>query len=304
MAKITVIGSISTDFVVETAKLPAMGETVEGKSFQTSFGGKGANQAVACARLGAETVMLGAVGQDVFGQQLLTNLTANGIHTDNVERVTQSSGSAFITLFDSDNAIVYVAGANGMYGPDSVDKVMDQSAVFQTSDLVLIQNETPADTVRHVIDRCSQLNIPLLLNPAPARELAPAYLDKVTFLTPNETEFTVLFPDETMDSVLKRYPNKLIITLGSKGAMYHDGESIQIVPPVQIDQVVDTTGAGDTFNGAFAYAFSSGLPIRDSIRFGNIAAGLSIQKAGAQTGAPTLRQMKEHESFEKEWNFK
>lgn len=304
MATITVIGSISTDFVVETDRRPLMGETVEGNAFSTSFGGKGANQAVAAARLGARTSMLGAVGEDAFGNQLLTNLSENGIAVNNVERVTHSSGSAFITLVDGDNSIIYVPGANGAYSPALLKQVLENDSVLQNSDLVLVQNETPVDTVEYLIRKCSALDIKLLLNPAPAREIKRELLDLVTFLTPNESEFNVLFPGEDRETVLAKYPNKLIITLGSKGAVFHDGEEIQSIPSLKIDKVVDTTGAGDTFNGAFAFAYASGLTIKDSIKFGNLAAGLSIQKAGAQTGAPTLEQMKEHEYFEKEWDLK
>lgn len=304
MAKITVIGSISTDFVVETDRRPLMGETVEGKAFSTSFGGKGANQAVAAARLGAETAMLGAVGEDAFGDQLLMNLKDNGIAVNNVERVTQSSGSAFITLVEGDNSIIYVPGANGAYSEDMLEQVFEKETVFQQSDLVLVQNETPVKSVEYLIKKCSELSIPLLLNPAPAREIDRGLLEKVTFLTPNETECDVLFPGEDRNDLLAKYPNKLIITLGSKGAVFHDGEQVRSVPSLKVDKVVDTTGAGDTFNGAFAFAYASGLTIKDSIKFGNLAAGMSIQKPGAQTGAPSLEQMKEHKHFEKEWRFK
>lgn len=304
MPKITVVGSISTDFVVETDKRPSMGETVEGKTFNTSFGGKGANQAVASARLGAETHMLGAVGQDTFGEELLNNLRTNHIFVENVERVTHSSGSAFITLYNRDNSIIYVPGANGAYSPDRLEALVNGQTVIQKSDIVLVQNETPEETVNKLIERCHELNVPLLLNPAPARGLDQNLIEKVAFLTPNETEFEVLFPGETMEDVLKQYPNKLIVTLGSKGSTYFDGKSVQVIPSLTVANVVDTTGAGDTFNGAFAFAFASGLPIKDSIQFANIAAGLSIQKVGAQTGAPTLDQMKEHDHFEKAWHFK
>lgn len=304
MPNITVVGSISTDFVVETEKRPSMGETVEGKGFSTSFGGKGANQAVAAARLGAKTHMLGAVGQDTFGDELLNNLEKNRISVSGVERVTRSSGSAIITLYQQDNSIIYVPGANGEYSSEKLEALIEQQSTLQESDIVMVQNETPEDTVNKLIEKCDELNVPLLLNPAPARALNQALIEKVSFLTPNETEFDVLFPGEKMDDVLRRYPNKLIITLGSRGSTFFDGESIKVVPSLKVENVVDTTGAGDTFNGAFAFAYASGLPIEDSIHFGNIAAGLSIQKVGAQTGAPTLEQMKEHERFEKAWHFK
>ncbi|MER2064395.1 MAG: ribokinase, partial [Alkalibacterium sp.] len=207
MPKITVVGSISTDFVVETEKRPSMGETVEGKKFSTSFGGKGANQAVASARLGGNVHMLGAVGFDTFGDELLENLQENHIHVNGVERVTQSSGSAFITLFDSDNSIIYVPGANGEYTPDKLEAFVDTHSVIQESDLVMVQNETPNETVRKLIELCDELKVPVLLNPAPARPLDKDLIDKVAFITPNESEFEVLFPGQEMETVLREYPN-------------------------------------------------------------------------------------------------
>lgn len=301
MPNVTVVGSISTDFIIETDKQPVMGETVEGNHFSTSFGGKGANQAIAAARLGAEVSMVGAVGKDSFGRNLLTNLIENGVSVTGVENVDEPSGTAFITLYKGDNAIIYVPGANGSYTPDKLDTFLKEYETIQKSDLVLVQNETPENTVGHLIDICYEKNIPLLLNPAPARPMETEYIEKVTFLTPNETEFTTLFPDETMEDVLRKYPNKVIVTLGSEGALFFDGSSMQHVPSIKVKNVVDTTGAGDTFNGALAFAYTSGLTIKESIQFANLAAGLSIQKIGAQSGTPTLEELRKSPGFKEEW---
>lgn len=292
MPKITVAGSISTDFVVETDKRPSVGETVEGRTFTTSFGGKGANQAIAAARAGAETIMLGAVGDDIFGEKLVMNFEENEVDSSCVERVTQSSGSAFITLSKGDNSIIYIPGANNSYSPAMIDKVLKGTQIIQESDMVLVQNEIPEETVNYLIRKCNKLNIPVLLNPAPARKLGNKLIEQVTILTPNESEFDILFPEMDLNKAVESYPNKLIVTLGSDGAVFHDGQEIQFIPAHKVKNVVDTTGAGDTFNGAFAYAYSSGLSIKNSVRFGNAAAGLSIQKNGAQEGAPSLDQIK------------
>lgn len=303
MKKISVLGSISTDFVVETAVRPQVGETVEGNEFSTSFGGKGANQAVASSRLGAQVSMIGAVGEDTFGDELLKNLEQNGVFTGDVERVTQSSGSAFIVLQDGDNSIIYVPGANGAYTKEHLKALSQPGGTLETTDMVLVQNETPQAVVEELIRTCQDKDIPLLYNPAPARVIAHEWVEKVAFLTPNETEFAVMFPNESMDDVLKQYPNKLIVTLGDKGAKFFDGEEIKLVPSVKVDKVVDTTGAGDTFNGSFAFAYAHGLDIRNSIKFANLAAALSIQKAGAQGGAPTLEEMKGQDAYEETWHF-
>ncbi|MFO8068742.1 MAG: ribokinase [Alkalibacterium sp.] len=301
MVKITVVGSISTDFVIETDKRPQIGETVEGKNFSTAFGGKGANQAVAAARLGAEVFMVGTVGNDTFAEELKRNLKENKIFLNNVERVTHlPSGSAVITIQDGDNAIIYIPGANNALTPERIAMLRED---LKMSDLVVVQNEVPVDAIEELVNVCTELDVPVLYNPAPARKLSAEAIEKVRFITPNETEFSVLFPGEKMEEVLARYPDKLLVTAGSEGVYYHDGTKVKLVPANKVVPV-DTTGAGDTFNGAFAVAWSNGLSIEESIRFGNLAASLSIQKMGAQTGIPTLDEMKGSKKYEKKWHLK
>ncbi|WP_027109063.1 ribokinase [Lacticigenium naphthae] len=301
MAKITVVGSISTDFIIQTDKRPQVGETVEGKDFSTAFGGKGANQAVAAARLGAEVSMIGTVGKDTFADELLGNLKASGIFTGNVERVTElPSGSAVITIKEGDNAIIYIPGANNALTAERIGQLQPD---LKTNDLVIVQNEVPVAAIEELVRVCTEVEVPILYNPAPARGLSAEAIEQVRFITPNETEFEVLFPGEKMEDVLAQYPNKLLITAGSQGVYYHDGTQVKLVPANKVEPV-DTTGAGDTFNGAFAVAWSAGLSIEESIRFGNLAASLAIQKMGAQTGIPTLEEMKRSEKYEKTWNLK
>ena len=301
MVKITVVGSISTDFVIETDQRPQVGETVEGKNFTTAFGGKGANQAVAAARLGADVAMVGTVGNDTFAEKLKQNLKENNIFLSNVERVTHlPSGSAVITIQDGDNAIIYIPGANNALTPGRINKARED---LETSDLVVVQNEVPVEAIEELIRICSEIDVPVLYNPAPARKVSAEAIEKVRFITPNETEFNVLFPGEKMADVLARYPDKLLVTAGSKGVYYHDGKEVKLVPANKVTPV-DTTGAGDTFNGAFAVAWSNGLTIAESIRFGNLAASLAIGKMGAQTGVPTLEEMKGNDKYEKKWDIK
>lgn len=301
MSKITVIGSLATDFVVTVDKRPVVGETIIGNDFKTTFGGKGANQAVAAARLGSQVTMIGKVGADTFGTEIIANLKENQIVVSSVEPVTHlPSGSAHITLADGDNSIVVIPGANNAV---DIQQLTKNQELLKTSDLVLLQQEIPSETVEAIVDFCFQHQIPTVLNPAPARSISQTVIDKVTYLTPNEHEFEELFPQLTVSEGLAKYPNKLIITVGSKGVLFNNGEEEILVPSYQVTPV-DTTGAGDTFNGAFSVALTNQLSVAESIRFGNLAASLSIQKFGAQGGMPKLEELKEQAAYEKTWNFK
>ncbi|MGN7356446.1 ribokinase [Paenibacillus sp. SAF-054] len=283
MAKIIVVGSSSIDLVVTSTKRPGAGETVLGDSFKTVPGGKGANQAVAAARLGAEVVMIGRVGDDHFGEAILNNFKFNQVSTSYVEPVTHmESGTAHITLAEGDNSIVVIKAANNEVTPAYIDKSID---ALSGADMVMIQQEIPVETVTHVSRICKEKQIPLLLNPAPARPLEEEVIENAAYITPNEHEAEILFSDLSVSEALRKYPNKLFITEGSKGVRYFDGEKEVLVPSYKVE-AVDTTGAGDTFNAAFAVALAEGKPIFDSVRFANRAASLSVTKFGAQGGMP------------------
>ncbi|HZK47408.1 MAG TPA: ribokinase [Atopostipes sp.] len=298
MKKIMVIGSISTDFNVQTDRRPKVGETVKGQRFSTSFGGKGANQAVAAARLGANVHMVGTVGSDEFGHLLIDNLEANGISTTLVEQVNNvESGSAHIILADNDNSIIYIPGANNEFKEERLDKLKDE---MKTAEYVIIQNEIPMPIISGLIEICDELSVKIIYNPAPAEEMDLDLIDKVTYFTPNENEFSLLFPELTLEEGLKTYPNKLIITLGDEGVAYSNGEEIIQIPSYKV-KVKDTTGAGDTFNGALAYALSVDADLKTSIQFANLVAAISIQKDGAQGGMPTLEEVIRNEDFNPEW---
>jgi len=288
MTKLVVIGSSSIDLVVTAHKRPEKGETILGESFKTVPGGKGANQAVAAARLGADVYMVGCVGQDDFGRTILENFKKNGVNTEYMEPITDiETGTAHITLAEGDNSIIVVQGANKYVSPDYIKKAMD---VFDNADMVLIQQEIPAETVEYVAEICNEKGIPLLLNPAPSRPVSQAVIEKATYITPNETEAAVLFAGENAKEAMKKYHNKVFITEGSKGVRFHDGQKEVLVPSYKVE-AVDTTGAGDTFNAAFAVALSEGKSIQDSIQFANRAASLSVTKFGAQGGMPTRAEV-------------
>ncbi|WP_458464553.1 ribokinase [Paenibacillus sp.] len=290
MAKICVIGSSSMDLVVTSSRRPGAGETVLGDSFKTVPGGKGANQAVAAARLGAEVAMIGRVGDDAFGKDILENFRANAVNTRNVKPVTHlESGTAHIILAEGDNSIVVVEAANREVTPAYVDEAAE---VIRDADIVLIQQEIPEETVIHVSALCAEFGTPLLLNPAPARTLPQEVIDNAAYITPNEHEAEILFQGMSPAQALRKYPNKLFITEGSKGVRYFDGTEEILVPTYKVE-AVDTTGAGDTFNAAFAVALAEGKPLQESIRFANRAASLSVTKFGAQGGMPTRDEVEE-----------
>lgn len=288
MNKIVVIGSCNMDVVVLADKRPGAGETVLGKSLHISPGGKGANQAVAAAKLGAQVTMIGAVGSDDYGRQMLKILQNHGINTDHIAiRDQVPTGTAHITLAEGDNSIIVLLGANA-----TVDKqLIDTSwSAIQEADLVLLQNEIPLDTIGYVTQQCAQAKIPVLVNPAPAAPLKPEWLEAATFITPNEHELSALYPGQNAKAVMMANPEKIIVTLGKQGVAYASQKRIERVPGFIVEPV-DTTGAGDTFNGAFAKAIANGQSIRDSITYGNAAAALSIQKLGAQEGMPNHAQV-------------
>lgn len=228
--------------------------------------------------------MIGCVGEDSFGETILSNLQANGVITEYVEPVTDiESGTAHIILAEGDNSIVVVKAANDRITPDYVDQAAE---VIQAADIVLIQQEIPEETVVHVSELCARYQVPLMLNPAPARPVPSVVIERAAYMTPNEHEAAILFGDEPLGDVLRRYPNKLIVTEGKRGVRYFDGNEEVVVPGYKVE-AVDTTGAGDTFNGAFAVALSEGMSMADSLRFANRAASLSVMKFGAQGGMPS-----------------
>ncbi len=279
---ITVIGSINMDIVVKTDIFPKQGETVLGNLFTTIPGGKGANQAVAAARLGSPVQMIGAVGEDSFGKELYSNLKNENIDVDAIAKTTNSTGIANILLHDNDNRIIVVPGANFDVTKEVVDANLER---IKKSSIVMMQLEIPVETIEYVLDLCQQLNIPVLLNPAPAGNFKKEWIEKVTYLTPNETECEYLFGAD-VEAILSKYPNKMIVTLGGDGAAFHNGEKFVKITGYKTTPV-DTTGAGDTFNGAFAHAIISGYSIDKAVQFANIAASLSVEKFGAQGGMPS-----------------
>ncbi|MEH7076543.1 ribokinase [Neobacillus drentensis] len=288
--KITVIGSINMDLVTSTNRVPILGETVMGESFHTIPGGKGANQAVAAARLGADVTMIGCVGQDLFGQDLLKHLKAQGVNVEHVEPVTDSStGIAAITISNGENHIIVIPGANYHVTPVFVASFED---VIAASDILLLQLEIPLESVEKAVELASKHRVKVVLNPAPIQPLPKALLEKVDYLTPNEYEQQLLFDSiEWTEEERQEMLRKCIITRGSKGITFYQDEKVEI-PSYKVN-VVDTTGAGDSFNGGFAYAICQGASLKEACQFASAVAALSVTKLGAQGGMPTMQEVQD-----------
>ncbi|GGF18899.1 ribokinase [Halobacillus andaensis] len=287
---VCVVGSINMDLTVSTSVIPNQGETVLGESFATYPGGKGANQAVAAARLGSHVKMVGAVGHDVFGISLKEHLQKEGIDTSSTELIPeQSTGTATIILSNNDNRIIVAPGANRSVTPSYVEK---HRAAIEESDIILLQMEIPIETISYVVTIAKELNISVILNPAPYQPLPAAILNQVDYMTPNALEAELFKNDLIDDDLLEKW----ITTKGEQGSsLYVNGKEVHI--PGYPVPVKDTTGAGDTFNGALATQLAQGISIKKAVSFANAAAALSVTEKGAQGGMPTLGEV---ENFLKE----
>lgn len=278
---ITVVGSINMDLVVRTERFPKQGETALGDLYTTIPGGKGANQAVAAASLKSDVKMVGAVGTDAFGEVLIEGLENKGVGVDHVKQLEGMSGIANILLSEGDNRIIVVPGANHLLKEEEMDQL---ESLFSASELVIVQLEIPLAVVQRTLEICYRLGTPTILNPAPATGYRSEMEPYWTYQTPNESEAEEIFGAD-WEAALEQFPNRLIVTLGKRGARYFDGEK-HVTVEGYTTKAVDTTGAGDTFNGALAVALSEKMPFEEAVRFANAAASLSVEKMGAQGGMP------------------
>ncbi|WP_223454348.1 ribokinase [Pseudomonas sp. GL-RE-19] len=294
-AKVVVIGSLNMDLVTRAPRLPKGGETLIGQSFTTVSGGKGANQAVAAARLGAQVSMIGCVGSDAYGEALRGALLAEQIDCQAVSTVEGSSGVALIVVDDSSqNSIVIVPGANGALTAEAIDRF---DSVIRAADVLICQLEVPDASVGHALKRGRELGKTVILNPAPASRPLPAdWYASIDYLIPNESEASALSglsvdSLETAQAAATRLialgAGKVIITLGAQGSLFADGLRFEHFPAPAV-KAVDTTAAGDTFVGGFAAALAAGNDEAQAIRFGQVAAALSVTCAGAQPSIPAL----------------
>lgn len=292
---IVVVGSINIDLVVGADRIPGVGETVVGNSFNTFYGGKGANQAVAAAKLGYPVAMVGNVGSDAFGAQLRDGLRAAGVDTANVNAVDGPSGVALITTgLNGENNIVVVPGANGSLSCASLERAIP---LLERAGFLLTQLEIPLETVDYLAQFAERHNIPLMLDPAPARELSRDLLRRVLWITPNETEAAELLKTNTRDGdqsfeaaadlLLACGVQNVLLKLGSRGCLIAQATLTKKHVPAFSLGVVDTTAAGDAFNAGFAVGLLRGHGVGDSAIFASAVAAISVTRAGAQPSMPS-----------------
>ena len=297
---IIVVGSINMDLVAHARQIPVPGQTVIGTGFDTTPGGKGANQAVAAARLGYPVKMIGAVGApregnfDVFGQALLDNLAEAGVDTASVARVSGPSGIASILVAENgENSIVVVPGANAKMDCATIDR---QAALIRSAGMVLCQLELPLETVRHTLALCAEAGVPVVLDPAPAAQLPNEAFRQATWFTPNETEAAfylgaISAPEQAARQLLDMGLKGVVLKRGAEGAYVAvAGGKAAWVKPFSV-QAVDTVAAGDCFNGAFAVALLEGQDPWAAARFASAAAAISVTRRGAQASMPSRAEV-------------
>ncbi len=293
MSNVLVIGSSNTDLVIHTPRFPSPGETLLGGTFFTAPGGKGANQAVAAARAGACVTFIARVGLDDFGKQAIANFKTEGIQTDHIfQDPNLPSGVAFILVDQKgENSIVVALGANAAL---STGQLESAEAAFKRADICLLQLETPIETIVYAVSMAKQHHLPVILNPAPAAHLPPSLWPDLYLITPNETETHLLtgihpgtqaLAEQAAHIMQQKGVQNVIITLGARGALLVTPDQTVLVPAPSVS-VVDTTAAGDAFNGALACAIGQGKPLDLAVRFACAAGALTVSKKGAQPALP------------------
>ena len=298
MKSVLVVGSSNTDMIIRVPRIPRPGETVLGGEFSMAAGGKGANQAVAAARAGGRVTFVARVGEDGFGDRALAGFAAEGIDTRFVLRTPGApSGLALITVDErGENSISVASGANALLSAGDVEAA---AAAFSAADIVLLQLESPLPTVKAALRLARDKGVPVVLNPAPARPLADDLLRRVAVLTPNEPEAELLAGVPVRDEegareaaarLRARGPAAVVVTLGERGAYASSLEFDGLVPAFKAVPV-DTTAAGDVFNGALAVALAEELPMIEALRFAQAAAAISVTRPGAQPSAPTRAEI-------------
>ena len=300
MKNIVVIGSTNTDMVVKASRLPAGGETVLGGEFLMNAGGKGANQAVAAARYGNRVVFVAKTGNDLFGERVRSSLREDDIVTDYVSiDPLHPSGVALITIdARAENCIVVASGANMYLSTADVDAASEE---ISTADVVLMQLESPIETVTYAARMAAEAGVKVVLNPAPApdKPLPEELMRSLYLITPNRSEASRLSGIEVKDlasareaakAILDRGPQSVIITLGGDGSLVYDGQEFTFIEATKVE-AVDTTAAGDTFNGVLATMVAEGQNLIDAAREASLAAAISVTRMGAQPAAPTRAEV-------------
>lgn len=298
MKNVVVVGSLNMDLVMEVQRIPKIGETIKGEKMSYLIGGKGSNQAVSACRLGSKVSMIGCVGQDEFGDKMLNHLKEEGINIEGIKRKKDTfTGIATIFVTENDNSIVVIPGANDFCDKELIDKNIE---TIKSADILITQLEIPIETVSYALKVAKENGVKTILNPAPASEISKEILSNVDFITPNETEFEIIsgktfkngneLEKEMIEWQSINSSTRLIVTRGKDGSSYVDGYEVQTIKTIKVD-VKDTTGAGDTFNGALAYGLINEISVREAVNFAGTAASLSVTKLGAQAGMPRFEEV-------------
>ena len=296
MNKILVIGSLNADLVVRSPRFPSPGETIQGENLVTIPGGKGANQAVAAARLGAQVAMIGRVGTDAFGSMLINNLKQNKVNADRVIKDGSSATGTAVIVVDSQgqNSIILSPGANGKVTPSDINP-----GSFSSSSLLLLQLEIPIETVIHSANLAREKGLLVLLNPAPAHDLPDDLLKTADYILPNETELGLLTGKPVKDlamvgaagvSLLARGAKNIIATLGAQGALIVNKDGVKLIPSFKVN-IVDTTAAGDAFIGGLAVGLLNGKSLEDAVQYACACGALAVTKFGAQPSLPNAEDV-------------
>jgi ribokinase len=287
---LSVVGSLNVDLIADVETLPQPGQTISAHRFVTLPGGKGANQAVAAAKLGAQVSMYGCIGSDSYGQFILTSLSQAGVNAENVRTQEGNTGMALILVENSgENEIVVIPGANGQFTPNVFGQ-MDLHAI-QKADVLMLQLEIPMETVFAAAQTAHAAGVPVILNPAPARELSIELLKNVDILIPNQNELENLTAKGySLESLFSLGVQVVLETRGSDGVLIHTPTDTHHVPAIPVE-TVDTVGAGDTFVAAFAVAYSSGKELIYAVNYANQSAALSTTRKGVQSSFPTVEEM-------------
>lgn len=301
MKKIVILGSLNIDLVITTDRLPKIGETIHGDHIDYMIGGKGSNQAVAASRMEISTSLIGCVGKDTFGEKILKHLSKEKLDISCI-RCEKNIFTGLATVFKtkSDNAIVVIPGANDCCDKQIIEENME---IIKQADILLTQLEIPMQTIEYALQKAKEFGVITILNPAPYKDLPTRLFKSIDYITPNQIEFESMIGRRLVDSIdleteMLEWSEKnnvnLIVTRGSEGSSYIEDGKVYTVPCINNVEVVDTTGAGDTFNGILAYAIAEGIGLREAVKMACSGASLSITAFGAQSGMPTTEELKKY----------
>lgn len=299
MKKILVIGSANADLLINTERMPKLGETVTGWGFTTNAGGKGLNQAVAVAKLGGDVGFLGVLGQDANGDMLLDVLNKNNIIYKGIRVDGVPTGSALVTLVNGDNFIILNEGTNGMVTPELIEEKTD---VIAAADYIVLQLEIPVESVVRIAEIAQNLGKTVILNPAPYKELPEKLYSLIDILIPNEHEAEQVTgisvdSDESVEKAIKLLNQKgiktALITLGGRGCAYNDGDKIVFAPSIKTN-VVDTTSAGDSFIGGLCCRLASGDSLAEAVKYATKVASITVSRSGAAASIPFKHEVEEN----------